>query len=256
VRGVGGVGGVMGPEAEKQGCRGALRALRRPSTAAGFRVRFGRRRPNLPRNSKKELRARMEGREREPWEFGRMMSSSGDSSLHLRHDGRGTRLPYGLQWSGGSSRSSHAVAGWYVPEKCPRNQVAAARGTAGCITPVGLFVAKPGNSNSRTFSRAGTRAERCTLDHAILADACLAPPSAVHDAPTERTIVPLRAHRASNRPPRRHVFVQVCAKLRYLNPAVGSAVFGRTGRGIRRPYSAAEAREARPCTLASQPPAP
>jgi hypothetical protein len=52
-----------------RGCRaprkGALRALRRPSTAAGFRVRFGRRRPNLPRNSKEELRARMEGRGRE-----------------------------------------------------------------------------------------------------------------------------------------------------------------------------------------------
>jgi secondary thiamine-phosphate synthase enzyme len=44
----------------------------------------------------------------------------------------------------------------------------------------------------------------------------------------------------------------VCAKLRYLNSAVGSAVFGRTGRGIWRPYSAAEAREARPCKLALQ----
>jgi len=33
-----------------------------------------------------------------------------------------------------------------------------------------------------------------------------------------------------------------------LNSAVGSAVCGRTGRGIRRPYSAAEAREARLCS--------
>jgi hypothetical protein len=38
------------------------------------------------------------------------------------------------------------------------------------------------------------------------------------------------------------------AKLLPLNSAVGSAVFGRTGRGIRRPYSAAEAPEGRPCT--------
>jgi len=236
---VGVVGVVMGPEAEKQACRGALRALRRPITAAGFRVRFGRRRPNLPRNSKKELRARMEGRE--PWQFGRMrLSIGGDSSLHVRDDAQGARLLYGLPWRGaaGSASGSHSVAGWYAVAKCPRNQVATTRDIPGHATPVERFVAMPGSLNPRTSARAGTRAEWCTLDHALL----------VHDAPTE-SIVPRRAHGASNRPHRRHAFVQVCAKLRYLNPAVGSAVFGRTGRGIRRPYPAAEAREARPCTV-------